>query len=256
MSNFHDQFPQYGNGGPNQGSSNTQGNFTGVMAKTFMANVFAWMFGALLLSSLAAYLFGTVDGLMDLLIDNTSVRGTGLTVLGWIVMIGPLGLVLLMSFGFQRLSFPVLAGVFILYAALVGMSLSFIFQIFTLGSIFSTFAITGGMFGVMAVLGYTTNMDLTKFGSIMMMLLYGVIIATVVNWLMGSQTLDYLISFAGVALFTGLTAYDVQKLKRIGMGVEQGTNDTAKLSIMGALTLFLDFLNLFLFLLRLLGNRK
>jgi uncharacterized protein len=114
------------------------------------------------------------------------------------------------------------------------------------------------MFGVMAVLGYTTKTDLTKFGSILMMAVFGLIIAMVINMFMHSSMMEYIISVAGVLIFTGLTAYDVQKLKRIGSGIDgnvQGA-DVRKMSIMGALTLYLDFINLFLFLLRFLGNRK
>jgi FtsH-binding integral membrane protein len=108
----------------------------------------------------------------------------------------------------------------------------------------------------MAVVGYTTKTDLTKFGSIMMMGLIGIIIASVVNLFMHSETFDYIISFLGVLIFTGLTAYDVQTLKRIGAGVEYGHENTKKLTIMGAMRLYLDFINLFLFLLRFLGNRR
>lgn len=244
--------------GQNNGKTDIFGReeTSGIMAKTFMANVFAWMFGALTITALMAYLFGTMDSLLQLLIHETSNGRIGLTGLGWVVMLAPIGLVLLMSFGYNKLSVPALAGAFVLYAALLGMSLSFIFMVYTHGSIFLTFGVTAGMFGVMALLGYTTNMDLTKFGSIMIMLLVGVIIASIANWFMQSESLYWIISFAGVAIFTGLTAYDVQKLKRIGMGVEHGTAPATKLSIMGALSLYLDFINLFLFLLRFLGRRN
>ena len=112
------------------------------------------------------------------------------------------------------------------------------------------------MFGFMAVLGYTTKTDLTKFGSIMMMGLVGIIIASVVNIFMQSSQMDYIISFIGVLVFTGLTAYDVQKLKRIGSSAEADSENMRKMTIFGALTLYLDFINLFLFLLRFFGNRK
>ncbi|TND04529.1 MAG: hypothetical protein FD123_3798 [Bacteroidetes bacterium] len=254
MNNFNQQFPP---NNYNQGNNTAnQGNVTGVMAKTFMANVFAWMFGALMITAITAYLFGTMDSLLQLLIVEKANGRLGMSTLGWVVMLAPLGLVLLMSLGYQKLSRPVLAAVFILYSALLGMSLSFIFLTYTAGSIYATFGIAAGMFGVMAVLGYTTNLDLTKFGAMLYMFLGGMVIAMIVNWFMHSETLYYLISFAGVAIFTGLTAYDVQKLKRIGMGMEHGSHEAGKLSIMGALTLYLDFINLFLFLLRLLGNRK
>jgi hypothetical protein len=138
---------------------------------------------------------------------------------------------------------------------LMGMSLSFVLLIYTAASVYMTFAITAGMFGIMAVTGYTTKTDLTKFGSIMMMGLVGIIIAMVVNMFLHSSTLEYIISIIGVLVFTGLTAYDVQKLKRIGT-TEMDQVNMRKMSIMGALTLYLDFINLFLFLLRFLGNRR
>jgi FtsH-binding integral membrane protein len=179
-----------------------------------------------------------------------------MTILGWVVMLSPLGFVFAMSAGFQRFSSGTLTLLFGAFAVLMGMSLSFIFIAYTSASIFQTFVVTAGMFGVMAVVGYTTKTDLTKFGSIMMMGLIGIIIASVVNLFMHSETFDYIISFLGVLIFTGLTAYDVQTLKRIGAGVEYGHENTKKLTIMGAMRLYLDFINLFLFLLRFLGNRR
>ena len=134
--------------------------------------------------------------------------------------------------------------------------MSTIFIRYSLGSISSTFFITAGTFSIMAFLGYTTKTDLTKFGSILMMGVIGIIIAMVVNIFMQSEIMGYIISGIGVLIFTGLTAYDVQKLKRIGSGVEFGTDETNKLAIMGALNLYLDFINLFLFLLRFMGGRK
>ena len=172
-------------------------------------------------------------------------------------MFAPLGLVLLMGVGINKLSFSAMAGTFVIYALLMGMSLSTIFIVYVAASIYKVFFITAGMFGLMAFLGFTTHTDLTKFGSILMMLLFGVIIAMVVNYFMHSAQLDYIMSLACVAIFTGLTAYDVQKLKRIGAQV--GTNGDAtagKTAIWGALSLYLDFINLFLALLRLMGNRK
>ena len=138
----------------------------------------------------------------------------------------------------------------------MGMSLSSIFVIYTGSSIVSTFFITSATFTAMAILGYTTKTDLTKFGSILMMGVIGIIIASIVNMFMQSGMMELIISIAGVLIFTGLTAYDVQKLKRIGSGVEYGTDETNKLAIMGALNLYLDFINLFLFLLRFMGDRK
>lgn len=229
--------------------------FSGTMVKTFMSNVFSYMASALAITGIIAFWFGTdleLAGMLYNVVDGVQRPN----MFGYIVMLLPLGFVLLMSFGFQKLSSMAMVILFIIYSAIMGVSLSTIFLVYSLGSIFTTFFITAGTFGVMAFLGYTTKTDLTKFGSILMMGLIGIIIASVVNMFMGSETMDYIISILGVLIFTGLTAYDVQKLKRIGSGVEYGTDETNKLAIMGALNLYLDFVNLFLFLLRFLGDRK
>lgn len=226
---------------------------TTTMSKTFLASVFSWMFAALTITSIVAYSFAHNEDLFSLLVN---VEGRGLSILGYIVMFAPIGFVFAMSLGFNRFSYPVILFLFLLYSAVMGASLSFIFLAYTASSIYGTFAAAAGMFGLMAVVGYTTKTDLTKFGSIMMMGLMGIILASIINWFIGSEGLDYIISFIGVLVFTGLTAYDVQKLKRIGAGVEFGTATTSKLVIMGALNLYLDFINLFLMLLRLFGDRK
>jgi FtsH-binding integral membrane protein len=179
--------------------------------------------------------------------------------LGFIVMFAPLGFVLLMSFGYSRLSAPVLVLLFVVYSALNGISFSFILLNYTASSVFGCFLSTAAMFGIMAFMGYTTKQDLTKFGRILFMGIIGLIVACLINLFMHSSSLDYLISFIGVAIFTGLTAYDVQKLKNIGAGIQYAdvpASDVKKVSIMGALNLYLDFINLFLFLLRLFGGRR
>lgn len=226
---------------------------TAAISKTFMSSVFSWMFAALAITSIVAYYFGNSMELISLLVN---VEAGGLSMLGYVVMFAPLVFVLIMSFGMNRLSYPALLFLFLLYSAVMGMSLSFIFLIYTSGSILSTFVAAAGMFGTMAVVGYTTKTDLTKFGSIMFMGLIGIVIAGLINMFLHSDTMSYIISFIGVLVFTGLTAYDVQKLKNIGAGVELGTASTGKLIIMGALSLYLDFINLFMHLLRLFGDRK
>lgn len=223
--------------------------------KNFMANVFAYMFMALGISALFAYLFAANPELRQYLINDAN---TGLNPLGWIVMIAPIGFVLLMSFGFSRLSAPVLILLFVVYSALNGISFGFILLQFTSGTVLACFLSSAAMFGLMAFMGYTTKQDLTKFGRILFMGLIGIIIASIINFFMGSSSLDYLISFLGVMIFTGLTAYDVQKLKNIGSGIQYAdvpASDVKKVSILGALNLYLDFINLFLFLLRLFGRR-
>lgn len=224
------------------------------ISKTFMANVFLWMFTALAVSAIMAYLFATNEQLLGMLITETGLSG-----LGWFVMLAPLGFVLLMSFGYHKLSAPAITAVFLLYAAVNGISFSFILLTYTAGSIIGCFAAASAMFGIMAVMGYTTSQDLTKFGRLMRMGVIGIIIAIVINYFIGSSGLDYLISIIGVAVFTGLTAYDVQKLKRIGMGIEsEGAPAVAakKAAIFGALSLYLDFVLIFIYLLRLFGGRR
>lgn len=228
-------------------------NQSAALSKTFMASVFSWMFAALAITSIVAYYFANSIELLSLLVNPELGK---LTILGYVVMFAPIGFVLAMSLGFNRFSYPVILFLFLLYSAVMGASLSFIFLAYTAGSIYGTFAAASGMFGLMALVGYTTKTDLTKFGAIMMMGLVGIIIASLINMFVGSSGLDYIISFIGVLVFTGLTAYDVQKLKNIGAGVEYGTATTGKLIILGALSLYLDFINLFLMLLRLFGDRK
>ncbi len=233
-----------------------QASATGAVSRRFMSSVFTWMFFALGVSALFAFLFSTNLSLLQYLISET---GKGLNGLGYLVMFAPLGFVLLMSLGFQRLSSPVMTALFLAYSAINGISFSFILLAYTAGSVIGCFATASVMFGVMAVMGYTTDKDLTSFGSLLMMGVVGIVIAMMVNMFLHSDGLGYLISIIGVAVFTGLTAYDVQKLKRIGAGIEYegiSANDTKKQALLGALSLYLDFVNLFLMLLRLFGNRR
>ncbi len=228
------------------------------VAKKFFANVFLWMFVALSLSTAAALFISSSEAALSQLINfETGQR----TVLGYIAMFAPIGLVLLMGAGFSRLSYGALIGVFVLFSVLLGVSLSFILLIYTAGSIATAFGAAAAIFGIMAFLGYTTDVDLTKFGPILMVGVAGLFIASLVNLLIGSSTFSYIMSFFGVAIFTALTAYDVQKLKQIGEGLEADGSeivaaDAKKLAIMGALSLYLDFINIFLFLLRIFGGRK
>ncbi len=229
---------------------------TRVLSNTFVANVFMWMFLALGITALTAYLFGTSE---TLIMSMYTIRADGtasMNILGWIVMLAPLALVLIMGFGIEKMKASTMILIFIAYSILMGMSLSFIFLVYTQTSIFKTFLITSGMFGIMAVVGYTTKTDLTKLGSILLMALVGIIIASLVNMFMHSERLDYIISIIGVIIFTGLTAYDVQKIKNIGMLGLENSETTTKLSINAALSLYLDFINLFLYLLRFFGKRN
>jgi FtsH-binding integral membrane protein len=235
-------------------SSYEQNMQAGTLAKTFMSRVFTWMFMALGITALVSYTFASSMSLMGLIYNFET---GSMSLLGWVVMLAPLAFVLIIGFRFRSLSRNTLLFLFVTFAILMGMSLSSILLVYTGASIFTTFMVTAGTFGAMAILGYTTKTDLTKFGSILMMGLIGIILASVVNFFLNSATMDYVISILGVLIFTGLTAYDVQKLKNVGMaiGPYQGI-EADKLAIVGALTLYLDFINLFLFLLRFLGNRR
>lgn len=228
---------------------------TKTLSNTFVANVFTWMFAALGLTALTAYLFGTSENLFQLLYTFNAKGYATLSGLGWIVTFAPFIIVLIMSFGTNKLNARQTISLFVLYSVLMGMSLSSIFIVYTGTSIVKTFIITAGMFGVMAIMGYTTKTDLTKLGSILLMALFGMIIAILVNMFTQSARLEYIISIVGVIIFTGLTAYDVQKIKEIGQtGVNDGEVMT-KVTIFAALSLYLDFLNLFLYLLRFFGKR-
>lgn len=221
--------------------------------RTFLANVFSYMTMALVISGVMAWWFGNDMTKLQYLINFETGSNT---ILGWVVMLAPLGLVLVMSGLVNRMSATVMLAVFLLFSCVMGISLSYIFLIYTMGSIANVFFITAAVFGTMAVAGYTTKTDLTKLGSILMIGLIGILIASLVNMFLKSDTMSYIVSIIGVVVFTGLTAYDVQKLKNIGEQVATGTETAQKMALMGALTLYLDFINLFLMLLRLFGGRR
>ena len=233
---------------PNNYNDQTINVDSSAVSRSFVANVFSYMTLALVITGVAAYWFAASGNILALL--------QGSSILLWGVMLAPIGMVLIMSFAFNRLSFGALMGLFLAYSLVNGISLSIIFLIYSSASISKVFFITAGLFATMAVVGYTTKTDLTKLGSILMMAVLGIVIASIVNYFMESAAFDYLISCVGVLVFTGLVAYDTQKVKRIGAGVEYGTATAGKLALMGALSLYLDFINLFLFLLRVFGGRR
>lgn len=223
-----------------------------VMSKTFTAKVFSWMFAGLGITAVVSYLFASVPNLLTSLYTPAG----GATILFYIALFAPFGLILLMGARLEKFSYPAMVGLFLLFSVLMGMSMSSIFLRFQIGSIGSIFLVTAAMFGVMALVGYTTHIDLTRFGSLMFMLLIGVIIATLVNFFIHSPALNYMLNFLCVAIFTGLTAYDVQKIKEIGGQVNADGSTTGKLAIWAALRLYLDFINLFISLLEIFGRRR
>jgi FtsH-binding integral membrane protein len=211
-----------------------------------------------------------ITGFISLILFKLSVVTTadgsiaGLTSIGnalynsalmWVVMLAPLGVVFYMSFGIKNMTASKAQGTFWVFAALMGASLSSIFLIYTGASITRVFFITSGTFGAMSIYGYTTKRDLTKLGSFLMMGLFGIIIASIVNMFMKSTMMYYVISILGVLIFVGLTAYDTQKIKNMYLASDSG-EIMGKKAVMGALTLYLDFINLFIMLLRLFGQRR
>lgn len=212
----------------------------------FMTKVYSWMTLALFITGIVAMYVASSEQLL------TIVFGTKYMFMG--LIIAQLGVVWYLSARVSKLSYSTATIMFILYSVLSGVTLSSIFIIYTASSIASTFFITAGTFGIMSLAGFFTKKDLSGFGSIMMMGLIGIIIASVVNYFLQSSTLNYIISYIGVMVFVGLTAYDTQKLKI--MATQLDAEQAKKGSIMGALTLYLDFINLFLYLLRVLGDRK
>ncbi|MBL4678902.1 MAG: Bax inhibitor-1/YccA family protein [Mucilaginibacter sp.] len=223
-------------------------------SRKFIAKVFAWMFVALGISAACAFLFAATPQLSALLRDSETHQNT---IFGTVAMFLPLVFVFISGAVFSRGSYIALALVFIGFSAAMGISLSNIFFFYPITTISGVFITASLVFGAMAIGGYITHQDLTKFGGILTMLLIGVIIASVINLLIfRSGTMDLIISYVGVAVFTGLTAYDVQKLKRIGASAEIDGATKSKVSLMGALTLYLDFVNLFLMLLRIFGGNR
>ncbi|MBL7952002.1 MAG: Bax inhibitor-1/YccA family protein [Flavobacteriales bacterium] len=225
--------------------------------RTFMANVFSYMTMALVISGVMAWWFATTPSLLAYLYNvDSSGFITGRSILGWVVMLAPLGLVLAMGGLVNRMSGIAMLLTFIAFAAIMGISLCYIFILYAASAIVKVFFITAAVFGTMAIAGYTTKTDLTKMGSILTIGLIGIVIASLVNLFLHSDTMSYVISIIGVVVFTGLTAYDVQKLKNMGEQVATGTETAQKMALMGALSLYLDFINLFLMLLRLFGGRR
>ncbi|MDX2171692.1 MAG: Bax inhibitor-1/YccA family protein [Bacteroidota bacterium] len=215
---------------------------------------FSWMALAMVLTTIASLLFAFVPQLTSLLLQPTEF-GFKPTILAYVVMFAPLLFVFAIGLGINKMRYTTLIGVFVAYAIINGISFSFIFFIYNIGSIFKVFLSTAGLFAIMAIAGYTTKTDLTKMGSILMIGLIGILVASLINMFMRSSGMDYIISILGVIIFTGLTAWDVQKIKNLGQTADD-SEGSKKMGVLGALTLYMDFINLFLFLLRLFGNRK
>lgn len=226
-----------------------------ILSESFVSNVFTWMFLALGTTALTAYLFGTTDVLRSLIFSiGENGNSSGITIFGWIVILAPLAFAYALSSRIQKMKVTTAVIVFFVYSILMGMSLSFVFMEYTEASIGKTFLITAIMFGIMAIFGYTTKKDLTKMMSYCIMGLIGIIVASFVNIFLKSVGFDYFLSIISVILFTAITAYDFQTIKKQGMVGFENHDQMSKMSIVAALKIYLDVINLFLNLLRFFGR--
>lgn len=214
-----------------------------------MRKVYVWMTLALVLTGITAYGVASSPGLMMTIIQTPAIM--------WGLIIAELAIVIAISAAINRLSLTTATLLFVLYSILNGATLSLIFAVYTMSSIANVFFITAGTFGVMAAYGYFTKRDLSSWGRLLLMALIGLIIATLVNvFLVKSSGFDLILSYAGVLIFVGLTAYDTQKIKQmLAMQTDMGEG-AQKVALLGALSLYLDFINLFLYLLRIFGRRE
>lgn len=217
--------------------------------QTYMAQVYGWMASGLFLTAFIAWYAANTPTVMEFVFSSK------ITFFG--LIIAQLALVFVISGMVHKLSGAVATSLFMLYSALTGLTMASIFLVYTYSSIASTFVVTGGMFGAMSLYGYTTKRDLSGFGNILFMALIGIVLASLVNFWLKSEALMWAVTYIGVIVFVGLTAYDTQKLKSIGQHIDTSDRENLRrYSIVGALTLYLDFINLFLMLLRIFGNRR
>ena len=214
--------------------------------QAIMRQVYTWMVLGMLITTVVAYVT-TSTSLIDLATNP---------IILLIAVLAEFGLVLVISRGLNRLSSGTATMLFMLYAALNGFTLSMLLLAFSIASVFLAFAATAALFGVMSVIGYTTRVNLSKLGTYLIMAVIGLIIAIVINLFLSSSLLDTLISMAGVLIFTALTAYDTQRIGRMAAQMSMNGDAALKFGIFGALKLYLDFINMFLFVLRLTGRRR
>lgn len=212
-----------------------------------MRKVYVWMTLALVITGMTAYGVASSPAILQMIYGNSAIM--------WILIIAELALVFGVSAAINRISLTTATLMFVLYSVLNGVMLSSIFLIYTASSIATVFFITAGTFGAMALVGYTTKTDLSSMGKILFMALIGLIIATIVNFFVKSSGLDLILSYVGVLIFVGLTAWDSQKIKQMMLEAPDASEGMQKMALLGALTLYLDFINLFIYLLRIFGRR-
>lgn len=221
-----------------------------IVQAAFISKVYGWMCGALIITGVISMWAASTPAVFDLIFP-----ASGSSLPFYLLIGAEFGAVIYISARINKMSAERAGVLFLIYSILNGLTLSMIFLIYTSASIGSTFLITALTFGIMSVYGYTTKKDLTSIGKLAMMALIGLIIATVVNIFMQSEVIYWIANYAGVLIFVALTAYDTQKIKQMA-SFEDSAEDSKKKAIYGALTLYLDFINMFLFLLRIFGDRK
>jgi FtsH-binding integral membrane protein len=231
---------------------NSQVQNSSESVKTFFRSVYTYMFAALGISGLIAFRVGNDP---DLFISYFISATGGFNPLFYVVMFAPIGLTFVIQWGYDKLSMLSLTLLFVLYSGLMGLMLSSIFLVYDIQSIANTFFVTAGAFGGMAILGYTTHTDLSKFGSLLYMIFIGMFIASIVNIFIGSDSMGFIIACLGVFVFTGLTAYHMQELKKLAQNAQLNDEQKNKMALIGGLTLYILFINLFLSLLRIMGGR-
>lgn len=217
--------------------------FPALMRKTYL-----WMSMALVITGLTAYVVATNAAISSYIFMHSQ--------LIWVLFLAEIGLVIGLSAAIRKISLSTATLMFVAYAALNGITFSSLFYVYTMGSLASTFFITAGTFGAMSFVGFFTKTDLSSMGKILLMALIGLIIASVVNIFVASSGLEMLMTYLGVLIFVGLTAYDTQKIKQMFLMAPDASESTQKYAVLGALTLYLDFINLFLYLLRIFGRRE
>ena len=225
--------------------------------RSYMIKVFNYMGVGLLLTAAVAWLFANNEGLLSLLYNiDMQQHSISMSGLGWIVAFAPLIMIFAFNYVVQNKSLSAVQAMFWTFSAVMGASLTSIFLLYTAASMTRVFLITAATFGAMSLYGYTTKRDLTKLGSFLFMGLIGLIIASIVNIFMQSPAVYWALSYIGVAIFVGLTAYDVQRIKDLYYSTRGSDEVSGKMAVSGALSLYLDFINLFMYLLRIMGDRR
>lgn len=240
----------------NAAKTSAQGISYDAGLRSYMLQVYNYMTAALIITGIVALLAASSETVKSLMYVQKASGQIGMTGIGWLVAFAPIVFVFVLNAGLSKAKASTARMMLWAFAAVMGLSLSSIFLVYTDTSIAKTFFITASVFGAMSLYGYTTKKSLASWGSFLIMGLFGIIIASLVNMFLQSPALDFAVSLIGVVIFVGLTAYDTQRIKSIYAVAEGDTETTTRLALIGALSLYMDFINLFLHLLRFFGDRR